>query len=98
MAYTYTTTYLDNIYSCIILYNKIFEITIFFISQNLSSAHAAPVTGLSGGIIAAIILVIILVCVAVFALIAAFVLYNRWRVKTEYIPPPSRKGSMRLVS
>lgn len=58
-----------------------------------------PVSGLAGGVVAAIVIVIILLTIAVgVLLVIAILLYMRWRVKTVDLPPPNRKGSMRLVS
>ena len=54
--------------------------------------------GLAAGAVAGVVIAIILFFISLVALVIAIVLYMRWRVKTEYIPPPSRKGSMRLVS
>ena len=62
------------------------------------SHHAGPISGLAGGAIAAIIVVIILLSIAVgVLLVIAIMLYMRWRVKMVDLPPPNRKGSMRLV-
>ena len=58
----------------------------------------APPDEPPGGVIAGVIIAIILLCVAIVALVAAVMVYMRWKVKVTYIPPPSRKGSMRLVS
>lgn len=56
-------------------------------------------TGLASGVVAAIIVVIILLSIAIgVLLIIAIMVYMRWRVKTVDLPPPNRKGSMRLVS
>jgi nitric oxide reductase large subunit len=61
--------------------------------------HTAPLpAGLSDGAVAAIVVVIILLSVAVgVLLVIAIMLYMRWRVRTVDLPPPNRKGSMRLV-
>ena len=57
-----------------------------------------PDDGLGDGAIAAIIVVIILLTIAIgVLLVIAIMVYMRWRVKTVDLPPPNRKGSMRLV-
>ncbi len=56
-------------------------------------------SGLSGGIIAAIVIVIIIILLILVAIaVVVCILCERWRYSAELGPPPSRKGSMRLVS
>jgi len=55
--------------------------------------------GLSGGVIAAIVIVIIIIVLILIAIaVVVCILCERWRYSAEIGPPPSRKGSMRLVS
>ena len=56
-------------------------------------------SGLSGGAIAGIIIAVIAVILALLGvIIASIILYGRCNYRSDIGPPPSRKGSMRLVS
>ena len=55
--------------------------------------------GIDGGAIAGIVIaVIILVLLLIAVIIAGVLLYDRLRYSADIAPPPTRKGSMRLVN
>lgn len=60
--------------------------------------HPMTAGGLSGGSIAGLVigLVIALLLLVAIVILAVF-LYDRYKYQSEIGPPPSRKGSMRLV-
>lgn len=64
----------------------------------ISCSIIGPVSNLSGGAIAAIVIMTLLAVAVVVVLVIAVIFYMRWKVKNVDLPPPSRKGSMRLVS
>ena len=55
--------------------------------------------GIAGGVIAGIVVAVVVLVIALVAVIIVLViLYDRFRYNGELGPPPSRKGSVRLVS